>query len=142
MNNCEYYHEYKTIKGWENSERPIYGKMGVCYGQKNAPECYYNGCPDECDLLRARNEREASKKASSKTYFDLIVNGTPEQLALYVSKIIEKSKSYPKLGDYNVILDSLNSKVKEDKEQRILLICYFTIPLYYLYFLRAEQNSI
>ena len=116
MNNCEYYHEYKTIKGWENSERPIYGKVGVCYGQKDAPECYYNGCPDECDLLRARNEREASKKASSKTYFDLIVNGTPEQLALYVTKMIEKSKSYPKLGDYNIILDSLNSKVNEDKE--------------------------
>lgn len=116
MNNCEYYHEYKTIKGWENSEYPIYSKVGVCYGQKNAPECCYNGCPDECDLLRARNEREASKKVTSKTYFDLIVNGTPEQLALFVAKLIEKSKSYPKLGDYNVILDSLNSKVNEDEE--------------------------
>ena len=116
MNNCEYYHEYKTIKGWENSERPIYSKVGVCYGQKNAPECYYNGCSDKCDLLRARNEREASKKASSKTYFDLIVNGTPEQLALFVTKLIEKSKSYPKLGDYNVILDSIKCKVNEDEE--------------------------
>lgn len=65
-------------------------------------------------ICSARNEREASKKASSKTYFDLIVNGTPEQLALYVTKIIEKSKSYPKLGDYNVILDSLNSKVNNE----------------------------
>lgn len=137
MNNCEYYHEYKTIKGWENSERPIYGKVGVCYGQKETPECYYNGRSDECDLLRARNKRKASKKASSKTYFDLIVNGTPEQLALYVSKIIEKSKSYPKLGDYNVILDSLKGKVNEDEDQRILWICYFIIYLYHLYFLRA-----
>ena len=116
MNNCEYYHEYKTIKGWENSERPIYGKVGVCYGQKNTPECYYNGYSDECDLLRARNEREASKKASPKTYFDLIVNGTPEQLALFVAKIIEKSKSNPKLGDYNIILDSLKGKVNENEE--------------------------
>ena len=116
MNNCEYYHEYKTIKGWENSERPIYGKVGVCYGQKNAPECYYNGYSDECDLLRARNEREASKKVSSKTYFDLIVNGTPEQLALFVAKIIEKSKSNPKVGDYNIILDSLKGKVNENEE--------------------------
>ena len=137
MNNCEYYHEYKTIKGWENSERPIYGKVGVCYGQKETPECYYNGRSDECDLLRARNEREASKKVSSKTYFDLIVNGTPEQLALFVAKLIEKSKSYPKLGDYNVILDSIKSKVNEDEEQRILWICYFIIYLYHLYFLRA-----
>ena len=137
MNNCEYYHEYKTIKGWENSECPIYGKVGVCYGQKETPECYYNGCSDKCDLLRARNEREASKKASSKTYFDLIVNGTPEQLALFVAKIIEKSKSYPKLGDYNVILDSIKCKVNEDEEQRILWICYFIIYLYHLYFLRA-----
>lgn len=137
MNNCEYYHEYKTIKGWENSERPIYGKVGVCYGQKETPECYYNGCSDKCDLLRARNEREASKKVSSKTYFDLVVNGTPEQLALFVAKIIEKSKSNPKVGDYNVILDSLKSKVNEDEDQRILWICYFIIYLYYLYFLRA-----
>ena len=137
MNNCEYYHEYKTIKGWENSECPIYGKVGVCYGQKETPECYYNGCSDKCDLLRARNEREASKKASSKTYFDLIVNGTPEQLALFVAKLIEKSKSYPKLGDYNVILDSIKCKVNEDEEQRILWICYFIIYLYHLYFLRA-----
>lgn len=116
MNNCEYYHEYKTIKGWENSEHPIYGKVGVCYGQKETPECYYNGCSDKCDLLRARNEREASKKASSKTYFDLIVNGTPEQLALFVAKLIEKSKSNPKVGDYNVILDSIKCKVNEDEE--------------------------
>lgn len=137
MNNCEYYHEYKTIKGWENSERPIYGKVGVCYGQKETPECYYNGCSDKCDLLRARNEREASKKVSSKTYFDLIVNGTPEQLALFVAKIIEKSKSNPKVGDYNIILDSLKGKVNEDEEQRILWICYFIIYLYHLYFLRA-----
>lgn len=137
MNNCEYYHEYKTIKGWENSERPIYGKVGVCYGQKETPECYYNGCSDKCDLLRARNEREASKKVSSKTYFDLIVNGTPEQLALFVTKLIEKSKSYPKLGDYNVILDSIKCKVNEDEEQRILWICYFIIYLYHLCFLRA-----
>ena len=136
MNNCEYYHEYKTIKGWENSERPIYGKVGVCYGQKETPECYYNGCSDKCDLLRARNERETSKKASSKTYFDLIVNGTPEQLALFVAKIIEKSKSNPKVGDYNVILDSLKGRVNEDEEQR-LWICYFIIYLYHLYFLRA-----
>lgn len=136
MNNCEYYHEYKTIKGWENSERPIYSKVGVCYGQKNAPECYYNGCSDECDLLRARNEREASKKVTSKTYFDLIVNGTPEQLALFVAKIIEKSKSNPKLGDYNIILDSLKGKVNENEEQR-LWICYFIIYLYHLCFLRA-----
>ena len=137
MNNCEYYHEYKTIKGWENSERPIYGKVGVCYGQKETPECYYNGCSDKCDLLRARNEREASKKVSSKTYFDLIVNGTPEQLALFVAKIIEKSKSNPKVGDYNIILDSLKGKVNENEEQRILWICYFIIYLYHLYFLRA-----
>ena len=137
MDNCEYYHEYKTIKGWENSERPIYGKVGVCYGQKETPECYYNGCSDKCDLLRARNERETSKKASSKTYFDLIVNGTPEQLALFVAKIIEKSKSNPKVGDYNVILDSLKGKVNEDEDQRILWICYFIIYLYHLYFLRA-----
>lgn len=137
MNNCEYYHEYKTIKGWENSERPIYGKVGVCYGQKETPECYYNGCSDKCDLLRAQNEREASKKASSKTYFDLIVNGTPEQLALFVAKLIEKSKSNPKVGDYNVILDAIKCKVNEDEEQRILWICYFIIYLYYLYFLRA-----
>lgn len=137
MNNCEYYHEYKTIKGWENSERPIYGKVGVCYGQKETPECYYNGCSDECDLLRAQNEREASKKVSSKTYFDLVVNGTPEQLALFVAKIIEKSKSNPKVGDYNVILDSLKGKVNEDEDQRILWICYFIIYLYYLCFLRA-----
>lgn len=116
MNNCEYYHEYKTIKGWENSERPIYGKVGVCYGQKETPECYYNGCSDKCDLLRTRNEREASKKASSKTYFDLIVNGTPEQLALFMAKLIEKSKSNPKVGDYNIILDSLKGKVNEDEE--------------------------
>lgn len=116
MNNCEYYHEYKTIKGWENSERPIYGKVGVCYGQKETPECYYNGRPDKCDLLCARNEREASKKVTSKTYFDLIVNGTPEQLALFVAGIIEKSKSNPKLGDYNIILNSLNNKVNEDEE--------------------------
>ena len=136
MNNCEYYHEYKTIKGWENSERPIYGKVGVCYGQKETPECYYNGRSDECDLLRARNKRKASKKASSKTYFDLIVNGTPEQLALFVTKLIEKSKSNPKVGDYNVILDSLKGKVNENEEQR-LWICYFIIYLYYLYFLRA-----
>ena len=137
MNNCEYYHEYKTIKGWENSERPIYGKVGVCYGQKETPECYYNGRSDECDLLRARNKRKASKKASSKTYFDLIVNGTPEQLALFMAKLIEKSKSNPKVGDYNVILDSLKSKVNEDEDQRILWICYFIIYLYYLCFLRA-----
>ena len=137
MNNCEYYHEYKTIKGWENSERPIYGKVGVCYGQKETPECYYNGCSDKCDLLRARNERETSKKVSSKTYFDLIVDGTPEQLALFVAKIIEKSKSNPKVGDYNVILDSLKGKVNEDEDQRILWICYFIIYLYHLYFLRA-----
>ena len=136
MNNCEYYHEYKTIKGWKNSERPIYGKVGVCYGQKETPECYYNGCSDKCDLLRARNEKEASKKVSSKTYFDLIVNGTPEQLALFVAKIIEKSKSNPKVGDYNVILDSLKGKVNENEEQR-LWICYFIIYLYHLYFLRA-----
>ena len=136
MNNCEYYHEYKAIKGWENSERPIYGKVGVCYGQKETPECYYNGCSDECGLLRARNEREASKKVSSKTYFDLIVNGTPEQLALFVAKIIEKSKSNPKVGDYNVILDSLKGKVNKDEEQR-LWICYFIIYMYHLYFLRA-----
>lgn len=116
MNNCEYYHEYKTIKGWENSEHPIYGKVGVCYGQKETPECYYNGCSDKCDLLRARNEREASKKVSSKTYFDLIVNGTPEQLALFMAKLIEKSKSNPKVGDYNIILDSLKGKVNEDEE--------------------------
>ena len=137
MNNCEYYHEYKIIKGWENSDRPIYGKVGVCYGQKETPECYYNGCSDECDLLRAQNERETSKKASSKTYFDLIVNGTPEQLALFVAKIIEKSKSNPKVGDYNIILDSLKGKVNENEEQRILWICYFIIYLYHLYFLRA-----
>ena len=136
MNNCEYYHEYKIIKGWENSDRPIYGKVGVCYGQKETPECYYNGCSDECDLLRARNEREASKKVSSKTYFDLIVNGTPEQLALYITKLIEKSKLYPKLGDYNIILESLNTEVDKDEEQR-LWICYFIIYLYHLYFLRA-----
>ena len=136
MNNCEYYHEYKAIKGWENSERPIYGKVGVCYGQKETPECYYNGCSDECGLLRARNEREASKKVSSKTYFDLIVNGTREQLALFVAKIIEKSKSNPKVGDYNVILDSLKGKVNKDEEQR-LWICYFIIYMYHLYFLRA-----
>lgn len=106
----------KPSKDGENSERPIYGKVGVCYGQKNIPECYYNGYSDECDLLRARNERKASKKVSSKTYFDLIVNGTPEQLALFVTKLIEKSKSYPKLGDYNVILDSIKCKVNEDEE--------------------------
>ena len=116
MNNCEYYHEYKTIKGWENSERPIYGKVGVCYGQKETPECYYNGRSDECDLLRARNKRKTSKKTSSKTYFDLIVNGTPEQLALFMTKLIEKSKSNPKVGDYNVILDSLKGKVNENEE--------------------------
>lgn len=116
MNDCEFYHEYKTVKGWENSERPIYGKIGVCYGQKDAPECYHHGCPDECDLLRARNERKASKKVLSKTYFDLIVNGTPEQLALFVTKLIEKSKSYPKLGDYNVILEALNTEVDENEE--------------------------
>ena len=67
-------------------------------------------------ICSARNEREASKKASSKTYFDLIVNGTPEQLALFVTKLIEKSKSYPKLGDYNVILESIKCKVNEDEE--------------------------
>ena len=136
MNNCKYYHEYKTIEEWENSERPIYGKVGVCYGQKETPECYYNGCSDECDLLRAWDERKASKKVSSKTYFDLIVNGTPEQLALFMTKLIEKSKSYPKLGDYNIILDSLNGKVDKDEEQR-LWIYYFIIYLYHLYFLRA-----
>ena len=136
MNNCEYYHEYKTVKGWENSDRPIYGKVGVCYGQKETPECYYNGCSDKCDLLRARNEREASKKVSSKTYFDLIVNGTPEQLALFIAKLVEKSKSYPKLGDYNIILESLKGKVNKCEEQR-LWICYFIIYLYYLCFLRA-----
>lgn len=116
MNGCKFYHEYKTVKGWENSERPIYGKtIGVCYGQKDAPECYYS-CPDECDLLRARNEREANKKVPPKTYFDLIVNGRPEQLAWFVASAIERSKSNPQIGDYDAILEALNTEVDEDEE--------------------------
>lgn len=115
MNNCEYYHEYKTVKGWEDSEHPIYSKKGVCFGQKNAPECYYHGCPDECDLLRARNERKAKEKKAHQTYFDLIVNGKPEQLALFVASAIERSKTSPKIGEYDAILAALNTEVDKDE---------------------------
>ena len=62
MDKCSCYRTVEKLKGWIDSDTPIYDKpYGICIGTREADQCFCNGDRLKCDFydyIRKRAEKE------------------------------------------------------------------------------------
>lgn len=103
MKACKYRHEEKTVCGGEGKQ--ITYQRYVCFGQKDAPVCYYQDV-NNCDMA----------KPLRQTQFERICADGPENLARAIVILMGEAVKNPKVINYNGILAALNSEVDNDEE--------------------------
>ena len=67
MEKCSSYHIKRYIRGWKDSNTPIYEReVGVCWGTKECEECSCEGDKAKCDFypeLRLEAQFDELKKS-------------------------------------------------------------------------------
>lgn len=103
MKECKYRHEEKTVCGGEGKQ--ITYNRYVCFGQKDAPVCYYQDV-NNCDMA----------KPLQQTEFERICSSGPENLARAIVLMMKAAVENPAVINYDGILAALNSEVNSDEE--------------------------